>query len=336
MTHMNKLALPLAASALMLAALGCAPRQAAEPAQEGQAAAGEAGRQLTLAFVTNNASDFWTIARKGVEKADEELPNVTVEFRMPGEGTAAEQRRVIDDLLAKGVDGIAISPVDPANQIDMLNRAAEQALVVTQDSDAPGSDRAAYVGTDNLAADRQAGEQLKKALPNGGRVMVFVGTADAQNAQDRISGIREVIEGTNIEIIDVRTDGTDRARAKANVADTLVKYPDIAGLVGIWSYNGPAILSAVREAGKINRVQIVCFDEEDQTLDGVKEGAIFATIVQQPFEFGYQSVKLMAEVLGGNRAAIPPNGLKIVDTLIITQDNVDELRVNLDRLRGRS
>lgn len=330
---MNKIAQSLAAAALLLAAVGCAPRQAAEPAGEGQAAAGE---QFQLAFVTNNASDFWTIARRGVEKADGELANVTVEFRMPGDGTAAEQRRIIDDLLAKGVDGIAISPVDPANQIDMLNSAAQQVLVVTQDSDAPESDRACYVGTDNLAAGRQAGEELKKVLPNGGRVMLFVGTADAQNARDRIAGIREAIAGTNIEIIDVRTDETDRARAKANVADTLVKYPDIAALVGIWSYNGPAILSAVREAGKINQVQIVCFDEEDQTLDGVKEGAISATIVQQPFEFGYQSVKLMAEVLGGNRAAIPANELKIVETLVITAENVDEFRVNLDRLRGRS
>ena len=68
------------------------------------------GSVKRLAFVTNNASDFWTIARRGTEKADEELPDVTVEFKIPGDGTAAEQKRIIDDLLAKGIDGIAISP----------------------------------------------------------------------------------------------------------------------------------------------------------------------------------------------------------------------------------
>ena len=62
-----------------------------------------------LAFITNNAADFWTIARKGTEKADAELADVDVEFRL-GDGTAAEQKRIVDDLLAKGVDGIAISP----------------------------------------------------------------------------------------------------------------------------------------------------------------------------------------------------------------------------------
>ena len=79
-----------------------------------------------LAFITNNAADFWTIARQGTEKADAELPDVAVEFRL-GDGTAAEQKRIVDDLLAKGVDGIAISPVDPANQTAMLNDAAKQA-----------------------------------------------------------------------------------------------------------------------------------------------------------------------------------------------------------------
>ena len=92
-----------------------------------------------LAFVTNNASDFWTIARKGTEKADQELADVTVEFKIPSDGTAAEQKRIIDDLLAKGNDGIAISPVDPANQTDLINQTAAQTLVVTQDSDAPNS-----------------------------------------------------------------------------------------------------------------------------------------------------------------------------------------------------
>ena len=107
----------------------------------GSTAGGGSGKKLRLAFVTNNPSDFWTIARKGTEKAAAELPNVTVEFQLPGQGTAAEQQRIVDDLVAKGIDGMAISPNDPQNQIQMLNRVASQALVVTQDSDAPASNR---------------------------------------------------------------------------------------------------------------------------------------------------------------------------------------------------
>ncbi|HLB83877.1 MAG TPA: substrate-binding domain-containing protein, partial [Steroidobacteraceae bacterium] len=122
----------------------------------------------TLAFITNNASDFWTIARKGTEKADAERQDITVEFRL-GDGTAAGQKRIVEDLLAKGVDGIAISPVDPANQTAMLDDAAQRTLVFTHDSDAPASKRECYVGTDNVAAGRQAGELIKSVLPQGGK-----------------------------------------------------------------------------------------------------------------------------------------------------------------------
>src|SRR5262245_40658971 len=138
----------------------------------------DGAKKTRLAFVTNNASDFWTIARKGTEKAAAELPNAEIEFKINSDGSAAGQQRVVDDLLAKGVDGSAISPVDPKNQVQMINRAASQAMVFTQDSDAASSNRACYIGTDNEAAGRQAGELVKEALPQGGQIMVFVGTLD--------------------------------------------------------------------------------------------------------------------------------------------------------------
>jgi ribose transport system substrate-binding protein len=293
-------------------------------------------KNFKLAFVTNNASDFWTIARKGVEKADSELANVDVEFKIPGEGTAAEQKRIVDDLLAKGIVGMAISPVDPNNQTQLINETARQAVVVTQDSDAPQSDRACYIGTDNRAAGRQAGGLIREVLPQGGRIMVFVGKIDARNAQERYQGIKEALQGSKVEIVDVRTDDVDRVRAKSNASDTLVKNPEVTCLVGLWSYNGPAILNAVKDAGKVGQVKIVCFDEEDETLAGVKDGAIYATVVQQPYEFGYQSVQLLAKILGGDRSVIPPTKQIFVPTLIIKKDNVVDFTAKINNLRGRS
>lgn len=307
-----------------------------QPAKDGEKGAGSgSGEKIKLAFVTNNASDFWTIARKGTEKAAKEDPSIQVEFKIPPDGTAAEQRKILDDLLASGIDGIAISPVAPADQTDMLNNAAKQTLVVTQDSDAPASNRLCYLGTDNVAAGRQAGDLIKEAIPNGGKIMLFVGMKDAQNAKERIQGIRESLEGSNVTIVDVRTDDTDRVRSKANVADTLVSHPDIACLVGLWSYNGPAILNAVREAKKNGQVKIVCFDEEDETLAGVKSGDIFGTVVQQPFEFGYQSMKLLAKLKKDDKSAVPADKKIIVPTLIIRKDGVEEFQKKLNELRGR-
>ena len=287
-----------------------------------------------LAFITNNAADFWTIARRGTEKADAALPDVVVEFRL-GDGTTAAQKRIVDDLLAKGVDGIAISPVDPANQTAMLNDVAQQALVFTHDSDAPDSKRECYVGTDNVAAGRQAGDLIKEALPQGGKIAIFVGKLDARNAQERLQGIKEAIAGSNISIIDVRTDDTDQVRAKANVSEMLVSHPDVTALVGLWSYNGPAILNAVRDAGKTGQVKIIAFDEDDETLTGVKSGAIVGTVVQQPYEFGYQSITLLEKALKGDRSGIPASHQLFIPTRVIRQNSVDEFRTTLNQLRGR-
>lgn len=294
-----------------------------------------APENLRLAFVTNNSSDFWTIARKGTEKADAELADVTVDFRIPSEGTAADQKRLLDDLMSAGVQGIAVSPVDPENQTHAINEAAKRVLLVTQDSDAPQSDRAFYVGTDNVAAGRLAGGLIKDALPQGGKIMIFVGKLDARNAQERLQGIREILNGSNIQIIDVRTDDTDRVRAKANASDTLVNHSDIAALVGLWSYNGPAILGAVKDANKIGQVKIIAFDEEDETLTGVKDGSIYATVVQQPYEFGYQAIKMMRDYLKGEKSAIPASKQVFIPALTVKKDTVEEFTKKINQLRGR-
>ncbi|PQV63713.1 monosaccharide ABC transporter substrate-binding protein, CUT2 family [Abditibacterium utsteinense] len=327
--------LALSSALLLLPLVGCTSSETSTSGNSTSETASSGGKALKLAFVTNNASDFWTVARKGVEKADTELANVSVEFKLPGEGTAAEQTRLVDDLLAKGIDGMAISPVDPANQTELLNKAAGQTLVFTQDSDAAKSKRACYIGTDNVAAGKQAGELLRKALPNGGKVMVFVGKIDAQNAADRYNGVKSALVGSKVQILDVRTDDTDRAKAKSNVSDALVKYPDLAACVGLWSYNGPAILGAVKSAGKVGKVKIVCFDEEDDTLAGIKSGAIEATVVQQPFEFGYQSIINMSKYLGGDKSVIPAGKQIFVPTKAITKANVAAFQTELNKLRGR-
>jgi ribose transport system substrate-binding protein len=305
--------------------------------QSSQSSAPASGpKPVHLAFVTNNAANFWTIARRGTEQATKDLQGVTVDFVIPSQATAAEQKSIIDDLLAKGVDGIAMSPIDPANQVQMIDDAAKQALVFTQDSDAPDSDRTCYIGTDNVTAGKQAGELLKQALPNGGKVMVFVGKIDAQNAKDRFEGLKDALAGSNIQILDVRTDNTDPVKAKANATDTLVTVPDIAGMVGLWSYNGPAILNAIKDAGKVGQVKIVCFDEDAETIAGVKDGSIYGTVVQQPFEFGRLAITNMAKYVRGDTTVVPADHRIIVPTKEITKDTVDAFATQLAQLLGQS
>ena len=292
-------------------------------------------KPLRIAVVTNNSSDWWTIARKGGQKAADELPGVTLDFRMLGEGTAAAQKAVVDDLLAKGVDGIAIAPLDVENQKQMLDDAAAKTLLFTLGADAPLSKRRAYVGTADVDSGKVAASLLREALPHGGKIVVFVGRRDAQNAVERLQGLRDGLNGSPIEIVDVRTDDADLAKAKSNVADVLVSRPDVAGLVGLWSYNGPAILNAVKDANKLGHIQIVCFDEDDQTLQGVKDGHIFGTVVQQPYGFTYDAVRRMVLFLRGDATLAPENSRLTFPTQIVKNDDVDQFWAELKKLRGR-
>ena len=258
-----------------------------------------------------------------------------MEMIVTNEGTAAGQRRELDDLLARGVSGISISVDDAAHATEELNKVAAKAVLFTTDSDAPQSKRVAYIGTDNVAAGRQAGGEMLKALPNGGKIMLFVGTLDADNARERVQGIREALKGSKVEIIDVRTDQVDMAKAKSNVEDTLVKYPDIALLSGLWSYNTPEIYDAVKNAGKCGKVKIVGFDEDARTLRGISEGCVISTIVQQPFEFGYQSMIDMIKYINGDKSFLPADGKIIVPTRVIDKSNVAEFTTYVKTLLGK-
>jgi len=289
---------------------------------------------ITVAFVTNNSSDFWAIAETGTRKAEEEL-GCEVIFKRPATASAQEQQQIMEDLIVKEVSGIAVSPNDPQNWTETLNGIARQVNLITQDSDAPESNRLCYLGTNNYDAGKAAGELIKKVLPDGGKIMLFVGRIDAQNAQDRRKGIEDTLTGTNIAIIDTRTDETDRAKAIANVQDTLVSNPDVACLVGLWSYNGPAILNGVRDSGKLGQVKIVAFDEEEETLRGIAEGQIEGTIVQQPFEFGYQSVQLLVKFAKGDMSGIPPDKQIFIPVRTITKSEVEDFRATLSQQIGR-
>src|ERR1035438_9252050 len=155
---MKQIQILLAALCITTLISGCGQKETAD-----NSATAPAGRKLKLAFVANNAANFWTIARTGCDDAAKELGDVEVNFRIPATGGAAEQQQILNDLVAAGVDGIAVSPIDPKNQIDFLNNIAAQTLLICCDSDAADSKRVCYIGTDNEAAGAHAGQRLEEA-----------------------------------------------------------------------------------------------------------------------------------------------------------------------------
>jgi ribose transport system substrate-binding protein len=282
-----------------------------------------------LAFVVNGPSDFWKLAEAGVRKAQKELPSYDLLFKYPERGDAAIQQRLLEDLMAAGVSAVAVSVLDPKTQIDMLNRIGTAVPLMTFDSDAPTSKRLAYIGSSNTDLGRNAGEIAAKAMPKGGKCMGFVGNTGSDNARERIEGFKEVAGKHNIQMVDVRTDDHDQTRARANVDDVLVARPEINCMVGFYSYNPPRIYEALRDSGKLGKITVIAFDEDPITLGAVKEGAFAGTVVQQPYEWGYQGMKLLAEFQKGDKSKVPGNGLIIIPGIVVHKGNVDQFRADL-------
>ncbi len=176
---------------------------------------------------------------------------------------------------------------------------------------------------------------MKKAMPDGGKCMGFVGLPGADNARERVEGIKAAVSGTKITLVDVRADDIDQARAKRNVEDTLTADPSINCMVGIYSYNTPQIYQALKEAGKLGQIKVIGFDEDQVTLGGVREGTIVGTVVQQPYEWGYQGMKDMAKYIEGDKAFIPASHLMIIPTKVIEKGNVDAFAVELKERQGK-
>ena len=288
----------------------------------------------TMAFVANVASDFWKAAEAGMKKAQSELPNYTLEFKYPDQGTVASQQALMDNLAAAGVKAIMVSAVDP-KATEVLNKIAGETALFTTDSDAPQSNRIAYIGSSNVQAGNQAADIAKKAMPKGGKCMGFVGLLDAANYKERAQGFTDGLKGTEITLVDTRGDGGDQTRAKANVSDVLTANPDITCMVGFYSYNTPQIYQALKESGELGKITIVGFDDDPITLGGVKEGTISGTVVQQPFEWAYQGFKLMASYLDGDKSKVPDDKQIIIPTKILYEGDIDAYVKNLKTMSGQ-
>jgi ribose transport system substrate-binding protein len=277
-----------------------------------------------FAFVVNVPTDrFWDIAYAGCLKAAAE-EDVIVEFHAPNESTAQQQKQIVEALMSRGIDGLAITPLNPESLTLVLDQAAEIFPVICQDSDAPSSKRVCYIGTNNVDLGRKMGQLMREALPSGGKIALFVGQLDVANAQERQKGVLESIAGSNLDVIGTFTDGAQPAEAKRVVIDVLAKHPDLKGIIGLWGYNAPQAVNAL-EQSSMRDVKIVGSDESVETCRAIAERKEFASVAQQPFEFGYQSIKMLARLHRREAVELPADKIIHIDTYVIRPDNLDDV-----------
>jgi ribose transport system substrate-binding protein len=174
--------------------------------------------------------------------------------------------------------------------------------------------------------------------------MLFVGRLEQLNARQRRQGVidellgrpvqtleqleYDPVDATNLTsadekytILDTRTDNFDKARAKSNAEDSIAKYKDLKCMVGLFAYNSPSCIDAIKEAGKLGTIKICGFDEQDALLQAITEGHAYGTISQQPWEYGYESIKMLKNISAG---IMPPTKYQEVSFLEVTKENIDE------------
>lgn len=294
---------------------------------------------LTVGVIGKSVHPYWSQVEQGVKAAGKAL-GIETRFFVPQKEDINAQLQMLESFIAQGFDGIAIAPSDPNAVIPAVKKALELGIpVITLDTDSPESGRYVYIGTDNYQAGYIAGTIMKKILNGKGKVVIGTGSLTAMNSLQRIQGFKDAIKGTEIKVLDLLNDEEDGARALSLAESALNAHPDLDAFFGVYAYNGPSQALAVKNAGKVGKVKIVCFDTTPDILQYVKEGVINATMGQRPYMMGYLSVVvlyLMNKIGVTNTLMMLPkvNGDYIIDTGVdvVTPDNLDEYLKMMEKL----
>ncbi len=260
---------------------------------------------VNIAMVVNVAADYWKAGEVGFKKgcSDLGLSSNKCTYFAPPNGKLTEQTSELETLRSQGITGYAISAIDPTSAATTIaSDVSKGVYVLAIDSPLPGTKATLYLGTPNYQAGFAAGTAMKQVLGGKGKVAVLVGSLTAANATQRIQGFEDAIKGTGISVAQKVNDNLSASTATTDAETILANNPDINGLYGVYSYDGPALAQAVVTAKKTDSVHIICDDSDAQTLDFIKSGVISGTVVQMPYQQGYTGAYILAaeKVLGND------------------------------------
>ena len=305
-----------------LALSGCSEQRAVAPSTTTAGAPSVSGSGSSgpkrLIFITNGDDPFWDACNAGLIEGAKQFGIESQGLRVVMEKNNATAQGQIEKLRQLGsqsdVAGVAISVIQAENAAiveEMKNLAAKGVKVITVDGDVNREKfrdaRSFYLGTDNIEGGRLLGSAARALLEGRGKTsgsyVQFAGFTDNDNARARMNGFKESV-GDAFKEVDRMSDEMDLSKARDNVRTALVNHPDLVALVGIWAYNAPAIAEVATERGVRDRLTIITFDAQAAALNHMAEGKIDAMVVQNPFDMGVQTVRLLRAMLAGDEATV--------------------------------
>ncbi len=268
---------------------------------------GQSLKSVNTWMVVNILATYWVAGKDGNAAAAKEL-GISAHYEGPSQGQLSTQVSMYNTLAASGANGMFTSVIDPVSEGSTINKAESKGVnVVAIDSPVPSKDAKTfvYVGTPNTTAGEAAGAAMKKALPHGGDVAILTGSLTATNALQRIAGFKAALKGSNITVSTTQNDNGSASTAASNADSVLASNPNLKGIYGVYSYDGPAGAVAVKAKGDIGKIKVVADDNEPGTITGLKNGSVVASIIQQPFMQGYLGTYITAamKVLGQSKTA---------------------------------
>ena len=315
---------PLAAFALLATACSDSNDEAATSTEAPSTDSVEVteGEDVTIAVITHgDGGVFWSVAQKGAEQAGADL-GITVQYE-GGNNDGAAQAKLIDDAVAAGVDGIAVSLADPgALEASVKAAVAAGIPVITMNSGSDlfkGLGAITHVGQDEFVAGQGAGEKFAAA----GKVKVLCVMQEQSNVglEARCDGAADTLGG---EVVKINTSGdADPTTSQSEIKAALDADPAIDAIFATGPIGAVLANAAAKELGR--DVMIGAVDLSTDLLDAIEAGEIAFTIDQQQYLQGYLSVVFLylnvvnANTVGGGLPVYTGPGF-------VTADNVANVK----------
>jgi ribose transport system substrate-binding protein len=275
-------------------------------------------------------NDYWQLVKKGAKEA-EKYYDVYVEYKGPQRTNKKEHMKFIDMAIASNVDGIITQALSADEFTPLINTAIEKGIpVVTIDTDAPDSDRVAYIGTDNYYSGMLAGKALIEDTTGDVSVAIITGSLDSDHQQLRVQGFVDVIESVErIEVIAIEESNISRIEAEQKAYNLMKNNQEINAFFGSSALDGIGIVAAARKLNK-DDLYIIAYDTLAETIELLEKEYIHAIVAQEPFEMGFQSIGIMMESISGQ----PKSVINHTNTKILRKDELTkaehEILVNGD------
>lgn len=266
-------------------------------------ACGQASGKPVVGVVPKGTNHtFWQSVHAGAIKAGEEF-ELEILWNAPQmEIDSARQISIVENLITRRVDGIVLAPVDEDALVTVVERAADQGIPVAIFDSAIKTDRIiTFVVTDNYQGGVMAAERMGEILGGAGKVGVIGFMPGSASTMKREAGFVETVaeKFPGIDVVGVKFNMADRAKALAEAENLLTAHPDLAGFFADNESSVDGTVQAVKQRGLAGKVKIVGFDASETLVDDMRAGVIDSIVVQDPFKMGYESTRQLATHLAG-------------------------------------